>query len=124
MNYFSRYNSTTGEFTVPPGGDGLYFFYMNLRLSDQESAYFRIMKNAAEACRAVTDFDNAGVNDFGMISCGTLDLVAEGNNLSSFVIVVPSRRTLIISGFKRAPGTCYLPSWFNLYHFPAVFRKN
>ena len=29
-------------------------------------------------CRAVADFDNPGVNDSGMISCGTVEMVVEG----------------------------------------------
>ena len=66
---------------MPPGGDGLYFFYISFKLSDQERATFRITKNAAGACRAETDFDNAGVNDKGMISCGTIQLVVEGKCL-------------------------------------------
>ena len=66
---------------MPPGEDGLYFFYFNLRLSDQERAAFRITKNGREVCRAVTEFDNSPGNDFGMISCGTLQLVVEGIDL-------------------------------------------
>ena len=42
-------------------------------------AGFRITKNAAELCRALTDFNNAGVNDFGMISCATIESFVEGN---------------------------------------------
>ena len=63
---------------MPPGGDGLYFFYISFRVSDQERAVFRIRKNGGEVCRAVADFDNAGVNDSGMISCGTVEMVVEG----------------------------------------------
>ena len=55
---------------MPPGGDGLYFFYISFRVSNQERAIFRITKNGGGGvCRADTDFDNAGVNDAGMISC-------------------------------------------------------
>ena len=78
--YLFRYNSTTGEFTVPFDGAGLYFFYISFRLDSQESASLSITKNGGEACRAGTDFDNAG-NDGGMISCGTIQLVAEGSDL-------------------------------------------
>ena len=65
---------------MTPGGDGIYFFYINFRVSNQERAIFRITKNGGGGvCRADTDFDNAGVNDGGMISCGTIELVVEGN---------------------------------------------
>ena len=80
--HISRYNSTTGTFTVPPDGAGLYFFYISLRLSDQERAVFRIRKNGSEVCRAVADFNQAGVNDTAMISCGTIQIVAEGSDLN------------------------------------------
>ena len=36
----------------------------------------------------MADFDNAGVNDAGMISCGTIQLVAEGSDLSSSLACV------------------------------------
>ena len=65
---------------MPPGGDGLYFFYISFRVSNQERAIFLITKNGGGGvCRADTDFDNASVNDGGMISCGTIELVVEGN---------------------------------------------
>ena len=73
---------------MPPGGAGLYFFYISFRLSDQELAIFSITKNGGEACRAAADFNNAGVNDAGMISCGTIQLVAEGSDLSSSLACV------------------------------------
>ena len=71
-------------FTVPPGGAGLYFFYISFKQESQEFSSLSITKNGGEACRASMDFNNAG-NDGGMISCGTLQLVAEGIDLSSSV---------------------------------------
>ena len=50
---------------MPPGGAGMYFFYISFRLQGQERAILSITKNGGEACRAVTDFDNSGVNDAG-----------------------------------------------------------
>ena len=63
---------------MPPGGAGLYFFYISFGQENQEFVSFSITKNGGEICRATMEFDNAG-NDGGMISCGTLQLVAEGN---------------------------------------------
>ena len=74
-----------GAFTVPPGGAGLYFFYISFRLYDQERAVFSITKNGGEVCRAVADFNNAGP-DGGVISCGALQLVVEGINVNSSLL--------------------------------------
>ena len=63
---------------MPPGVAGLYFFYISFKVSDQERAVFGIRRNGGEVCRAVAEFDNAGVNDSGMISCGTVEMVLEG----------------------------------------------
>ena len=70
---------------MPPGGAGLYFFYISFRLMSQKRAVLSITKNGEEACRAVTDFNNAG-NDGGMISCGTVEVVVEGNDLNSSLL--------------------------------------
>ena len=68
---------------MPPGGAGLYFFYISFKLSVQERAAFRI----GEVCRGVTDFDNARVNDQGMVNCGTIQLVVEGNQANVGLVV-------------------------------------
>ena len=70
---------------MPSGGAGLYFFYISFRVENQEFANLSIIQNGGEACRAAMDFNNAGVEDGGMTSCGTIQLAAEGNDLSSSV---------------------------------------
>ena len=75
----SRYNNTVGTFTVPPGGDGLYFFHINFFVQDQEIANFVMRRNGGGICRVVSDMDQIGVNDNTMVSCTTIDLVNEGS---------------------------------------------
>ena len=74
---------------MPPGGAGLYFFYISFRIANQERAVLSITKNGGEVCRSVTDFDNAG-SDTAMGSCGTIQLLVEGSNfrLSTCIISV------------------------------------
>ena len=76
-----RYNSTTGEFTVPAGGAGLYFFYTNFLADEQEFADFRIRLNGGQICVAYADMNNVGVNDNGTPSCAVLAILAEGNQV-------------------------------------------
>ena len=64
---------------MPPGGDGLYFFYINFFVQDQEAANFVIRKNGSGICRTISDMDQIGVNDNTMASCAAIELVNEGN---------------------------------------------
>ena len=41
-NLGSGYDVTTGVFTVPPGGEGLYYFYTHFRYESSEFAVFNI----------------------------------------------------------------------------------
>ena len=47
-----RYDSTTGTFTVPPCGDGYYYFSAYLSLPGNEYAYFDIERNGNLVCTA------------------------------------------------------------------------
>ncbi len=50
-----RYDSTTGTFTVPPGGDGLYYFSTFLLVQDGELGRCSIKVNGATLCVAYGD---------------------------------------------------------------------
>ena len=83
---------------MPPGGGGLYFFYTNFFVQDQEEANFRMERNGDGICRAISDMDEGGVNDNTMASCGNIERVQEGNQLSREVVktCVTSHCSLII----------------------------
>ena len=51
---FCRYDSTTGTFTVPPGGDGYYYFSAYLSLPGSEYAYFDIELNGEVVSSAIS----------------------------------------------------------------------
>ena len=50
---FFRYDITTGVFTVPPGGDGLYYFSTFLTAESGESATFDMLLNGERICSLV-----------------------------------------------------------------------
>ena len=58
-----RYDSSTGQFTVPPGEAGLYFFNINFLTDYYKYSDFRIRVNRADLCRAYTDINTSGVGD-------------------------------------------------------------
>ena len=48
-----RYDSTTGTFTVPPGGDGFYYLSTFLLIQDGEYGNFQIEFNEEMICTAL-----------------------------------------------------------------------
>ena len=51
----SRYKSATGTFTVPPGGDGIYYYSVYLLVQDDEYSSFDIELNGDFLCTAYND---------------------------------------------------------------------
>ena len=75
-----RYNSETGQFTVPPGGAGLYFFHIDMWVVGGELARFVITVNGVELCKAESDTTYTGdPSDDQATSCGAIALLEEGN---------------------------------------------
>ena len=70
-----RYDSTTGTFTVPSGGDGYYYFSTFLLVYSDEYAYFDIQINGEVLCTAVTDETDTGG---GQSACGAAAYATEG----------------------------------------------
>ena len=66
-----RYNPETGEFTVPVGGGGLYFFYTNLWSVNEENSVFQISVNGNHLCRAEASVDE-------ILACGVTIQLIEG----------------------------------------------
>ena len=77
-NFNSRYDASTGIFTVPPGGAGVYSLQLHLLVSLGEAATFQIRKNEGELCRAVGDHSHNGDQDAFTASCAASVLLEEG----------------------------------------------
>ena len=74
-----RYDDTTGVFTVPPGGDGWYYFFAHFRVFADEYALFNIQLNGNYLCTMVED--DTGVengDDGGQGACRTVVYAQEG----------------------------------------------
>ena len=71
-----RYDSTTGIFTEPSGGEGFYFSVFFL-VADTELGYFDIQINDEMLCTAHTDQQQSSL-DPGQASCTAAIHAAEG----------------------------------------------
>ena len=72
-----RYSSTTGTFTVPPGGDGFYYFSVFLVTDTGEWCRFDIELNGDILCTVDRDQDKTP-GDEGQGSCNAGIYAAEG----------------------------------------------
>ena len=73
-----RYDSSTGTFTVPPGGDGLYYFSVYLRVEGDISLAFDVEHNGQLICRVYRDLTESPSTDSEMTSCSGVANVVEG----------------------------------------------
>ena len=76
-----RYNTSTGEFGVPAGGAGLYYFYTYLRRRDSEWSEFQLKKNNMTLCKMYPYADKSG--DIPAASCGATVELNTGNMKST-----------------------------------------
>ena len=67
-------------FTVPPGGDGMYFFYIFMTVDWGEYALFEIRINNVRMCSANGDLDILG-SDLPAASCGVVASLSAGNHM-------------------------------------------
>ena len=75
--YISSYDSTTGVFTVPPDGDGLYYFSIFLTGDDANFTYFDMNLNDDVICSTFLDTSDTGSGDSAAGSCSAVvDVVA------------------------------------------------
>ena len=65
-------------FTVPPDGDGLYYFSTYVLSDDGEWGRFDMMLNEDIICTANSDHSNGGL-DFASGSCSAVFNVVAGN---------------------------------------------
>ena len=74
-----RYDNGTGEFTVPPGGAGLYYFYVHILCDNDEQVTVGMRKNEAIVCYAYAGIrDESAVNEAHSTSCGAVVTLEEG----------------------------------------------
>ena len=69
VNLGDGYNSETGQFTVPPGGAGVYFVYFFTLVSPGEFAQFHIRRTGVILCSAYGDHE-ALDSGWAPASCG------------------------------------------------------
>ena len=82
MHSTDRYYSTSGTFTVPPGGDGFYYFSVYLLVLQGYVTVFDIEINGQTICMAYAE--QLSSSDDEKTSCTAVSYAAEGatNHLS------------------------------------------
>ena len=82
--FICRYDSTTGTFTVPSGGDGYYYFSVFLVVNNDEFGRFDIQINGETLCSPYGDqHDTPG--DPGQVACGATTYAVTGLLFSTFL---------------------------------------
>ena len=76
-----RYDSTTGVFTVPPGGNGFYYFTVYVTTYTSEDAILDLEINGQVLCSITADLDEVADGDGWGISCSGVAQVMEGKRL-------------------------------------------
>ena len=72
-----RYDSTTGVFTVSPGGDGVYYFSVFVRVESGETGGFHIKVSDDVMCTTYPDHNSSGDLDYAPGSCSAVvDVIA------------------------------------------------
>ena len=75
--FISSYDSITGVFTVPPSGDGIYYFSVYLTVEDGEFGRFNLMLNDDIICTMYPDHGDSGDFDYAEGLCSAVvDIIA------------------------------------------------
>ena len=83
-----RYDNGTGEFIVPSGGAGLYYFFVHIHCDNDEEVRGDLRKNGVVVCRAYAGIrDESAVNEFHSASCGAVVALEEGLFLRKSITV-------------------------------------
>ncbi len=77
---FFSYDPSTGAFTVPPGGDGLYYFSIYLSVDDGEHGWFNIRVNGGILWTAEGDLNADGTYDNPQATSSGLAQLTQGNH--------------------------------------------
>ena len=78
---FNRYENTTGTFTVPPGGDGFYYFSVYSLGVGAEISFFYVEHNGQRICTAVSDPSDSSTTDAELTMCSAVTYAVEGINI-------------------------------------------
>ena len=84
-----RYNSTTGTFTVPPGGDGFYYFSVYMTVLWNKYGVFDIRINGERICSAWGETDTSRAADAVHTSCSTTTYASEGKMIKYLMLIIP-----------------------------------
>ena len=75
---FDRFDNTTGTFTVPPGGDGYYYFSVYLSISGELYIVFDVKINGQVLCSANSFLSETNSNIREPASCSAVTYAMEG----------------------------------------------
>ena len=78
MHSCCRYDSSTGVFTVPPGGSGWYYFSAFLRGESDEIGVFDVTLNDDVICTTIEDTAGSTGLDAVQGGCGAVVLTVDG----------------------------------------------
>ena len=81
ISVICRYNPSTGEFTAPPGGAGLYYFYVHAQVDHGEYARFNLKRNSETLCTLEGDNSQNGADDYDTGTCAATAMLNEGKKL-------------------------------------------
>ena len=73
-----RYNSTTGTFTIPVGGDGFYYFTIHMTVWLYETSTFDLKINGQNICSAEYVLYHPTLPDISTGSCATITNATAG----------------------------------------------
>ena len=74
----NRYDSTTGTYTVPPGGDGFYHFSVFLTVDGDILATFDMELNGELVCTVYSDLTESPSTDPEITTCNGVLFAVEG----------------------------------------------
>ena len=70
-------------FTVPPGGDGLYYFNINLITDEGEDHGIALLWNNGIQCMAAGEQEESGAGDYPASSCSVVIMATAGHRYSN-----------------------------------------
>ena len=83
---FFRYDSSSGLFTVPSGGDGFYYFSVFLNVDGDEYGYFDVEINGQLMCTVCGDLTISPDTDYEATSCSGIVYAVEGKHNKKLIV--------------------------------------
>ena len=85
VNIGSGYDVTTGDFTVPTGKAGLYYFYVHFSYLASKMGDFYLLASDVATCRSVGDDDSG--SDTSSSSCSCVANLEEGMRFYTWIYI-------------------------------------